>query len=231
MAFTSPKAKSTFLAGLFGFAAISTFSSPAHAATEVCNNPAFPGTFTIAILDSTPDAICTVGDKTLSSISILTNGTPFSAGTFMFQEPATGVHELSFTTSNPNQFVPGPAYTFSYIISATGTDLIRGQSTDLSSSVQLPTPSGTHKLTTLPGAVTMNSLGGPSPISFFTPVGALDANEEIKVTAGTITGFKTAYYQTSFKTGEVPGPLPLLGAASAFGFSRKLRRRIKSQLA
>jgi hypothetical protein len=30
-------------------------------------------------------------------------------------------------------------------------------------------------------------------------------------------------------TGEsVPGPLPVLGAAAAFGFSRKLRKRIKS---
>ena len=26
----------------------------------------------------------------------------------------------------------------------------------------------------------------------------------------------------------VPGPLPLFGAAAAFGFSRKLRKRIKS---
>lgn len=29
-------------------------------------------------------------------------------------------------------------------------------------------------------------------------------------------------------TAEVPGPLPALGAAAAFGFSRKLRKRIKS---
>jgi hypothetical protein len=27
---------------------------------------------------------------------------------------------------------------------------------------------------------------------------------------------------------KVPGPLPVLGAATAFGFSRKLRKRIKS---
>jgi hypothetical protein len=28
---------------------------------------------------------------------------------------------------------------------------------------------------------------------------------------------------------EVPGPLPLLGAAAAFGYSRKLRHRIQSR--
>jgi hypothetical protein len=30
--------------------------------------------------------------------------------------------------------------------------------------------------------------------------------------------------EVSFR--QVPGPLPLLGAATAFGYSRKLRRRI-----
>ncbi|MFN4867130.1 MAG: hypothetical protein ACK5GZ_12540 [Cyanobium sp.] len=28
---------------------------------------------------------------------------------------------------------------------------------------------------------------------------------------------------------EVPGPLPVLGAAAAFGYSRRLRRRIQQQ--
>jgi len=31
----------------------------------------------------------------------------------------------------------------------------------------------------------------------------------------------------SSSTAAVPGPLPALGAAAAFGFSRKLRKRIK----
>lgn len=35
-------------------------------------------------------------------------------------------------------------------------------------------------------------------------------------------------YSTFFKMTEIPGPLPILGAASAFGFSRSLRRRIKT---
>jgi hypothetical protein len=33
----------------------------------------------------------------------------------------------------------------------------------------------------------------------------------------------------NYQATAVPGPLPLLGAASAFGFSRKLRRKIKSR--
>jgi hypothetical protein len=33
--------------------------------------------------------------------------------------------------------------------------------------------------------------------------------------------------QATLYTAPVPGPLPLFGAAAAFGFSRKLRKRIK----
>lgn len=39
-------------------------------------------------------------------------------------------------------------------------------------------------------------------------------------TTGSITYYVNGYLQ------EVPGPLPLLGAGTAFGFSRKLRRRL-----
>jgi hypothetical protein len=35
------------------------------------------------------------------------------------------------------------------------------------------------------------------------------------------------YAQATLYTAPVPGPLPLFGAAAAFGFSRKLRKRIK----
>jgi hypothetical protein len=39
--------------------------------------------------------------------------------------------------------------------------------------------------------------------------------------------------ENSFRQGtrsKVPGPLPLLGAGMAFGFSRKLRSRIKARV-
>jgi hypothetical protein len=35
-------------------------------------------------------------------------------------------------------------------------------------------------------------------------------------------------YQNSFRQNDVPGPLPLMGAGAAFGFTRKLRRRVKA---
>jgi len=41
---------------------------------------------------------------------------------------------------------------------------------------------------------------------------------------GALVSFSNTFQQTN----EVPGPLPLLGAGAAFGFSRRLRRRIRS---
>ena len=39
----------------------------------------------------------------------------------------------------------------------------------------------------------------------------------------------TAYHSVTFTTGvPVPGPLPWMGAGMAFGFSRKLRARLRS---
>ena len=40
----------------------------------------------------------------------------------------------------------------------------------------------------------------------------------------------TLTYDWSLPTSPVPGPLPLLGAASAFGFSRRIRNRIKASV-
>ena len=37
----------------------------------------------------------------------------------------------------------------------------------------------------------------------------------------------TTYSITPGPASEVPGPLPILGAGAAFGFSRRLRHRIK----
>ena len=34
-------------------------------------------------------------------------------------------------------------------------------------------------------------------------------------------------YWDNVRVGDVPGPLPLLGVAAAFDYSRKLRKRIK----
>lgn len=56
-------------------------------------------------------------------------------------------------------------------------------------------------------------LGGPEVLSV----------QNVYNGAGAIDTLENSFQQT-----QVPGPLPILGAGMAFGFSRKLRRRIKA---
>lgn len=49
----------------------------------------------------------------------------------------------------------------------------------------------------------------------------------MSVTAGQMNQFSTSTLWAPLLITPTPGPLPLLGAAAAFGFSRKLRSRIK----
>jgi hypothetical protein len=55
------------------------------------------------------------------------------------------------------------------------------------------------------------------------PMAQYEAVLELQIAPGTTT--VTSWSQTYTQT---PGPLPILGAGAAFGFSRKLRSRIKS---
>jgi hypothetical protein len=85
-----------------------------------------------------------------------------------------------------------------------------------------------------------NSAPSPNPngaVNAFTTVGSPST-----FTAGTLSSAFTNRFDvtsqgfTSFdnsvnqrlETSSVPGPLPILGAGAAFGFSRKLRSRIKA---
>ena len=49
----------------------------------------------------------------------------------------------------------------------------------------------------------------------------------MSVTSGQMNQFSTSTLWEPPVTTPTPGPLPLLGAGAAFGFSRKLRSRIK----
>lgn len=67
----------------------------------------------------------------------------------------------------------------------------------------------------------------PSPI-------VLDAGQTLEmITTSTLPSGNTnggVFRILSFDAQEVPGPLPLLGSGVAFGFSRKLRRRIQAKV-
>ena len=55
----------------------------------------------------------------------------------------------------------------------------------------------------------------------------ISVRDEYLVTTGSINSFQNSFTQiTRTEPDRVPGPLPLLGAGAAFGFSRRLRTRV-----
>jgi hypothetical protein len=57
---------------------------------------------------------------------------------------------------------------------------------------------------------------------------SISVKNEYLVTTGSVNSFQNSFTQIEGKQPppEVPGPLPLLGAGAAFGFSRRLRTRV-----
>lgn len=80
---------------------------------------------------------------------------------------------------------------------------------------------------------TANFSAAPTTISFSIPAGVGIPNSAQLIARLQYWNAAESVGQARFSTGfttsaaAVPGPLPILGAASAFGFSRSLRRRIK----
>jgi hypothetical protein len=76
------------------------------------------------------------------------------------------------------------------------------------------------------GIITDPSEGAISSISFVTTAGTGDVFAFDNMTIGSREQVKPPSAPSS-----VPGPLPLLGAGAAFGWSRRLRRRVKASVA
>jgi hypothetical protein len=94
-----------------------------------------------------------------------------------------------------------------------------GLSQDIEKSLEANPPGASSKVTQLNG-------GGTARYAYATPVaGPLTFSGTIKVNSGVLTSFTDIISQTTAP--PVPGPLPVLGAAAAFGYSRKLRSRIQ----
>jgi hypothetical protein len=63
-----------------------------------------------------------------------------------------------------------------------------------------------------------------------TPTCIYAKNDGFRISLPGVVGVNTFYIDPSFNLGNlaaVPGPLPILGIGSAFGFSRKIRKKIK----
>ncbi|MEI6112334.1 MAG: hypothetical protein WCP63_11800 [Cyanobium sp. ELA712] len=215
------KTRTAFLvAGLLSGAALSSivFSAPAKAAC---------GTGILSDLTSTSR---TCGDKNYTfGPSFFTNFLPtdlFSIGVDVNQK-----HTLSVLSSTGG-WGPG-TYILNYDVAVTGPPFeMYGYSADL----QAPgggsasyTMTGNGNVPSGPPCSAQAILGSPSVKCKYNPTVTMDSfTTTLVVNAGTsVTGI-TALVDQRKPDDTVPGPLPLLGAGAAFGFSRRIRSRIKA---
>ena len=180
------------------------------------------------VLPFAPGNADTVGDATFQGVSI--GG---GQGGFTFASPAT-----DFYTTNLN-FNPGFTSTttqsFRYTLTSNnGKPFIRA---GLTSQMQAGLEGGTFTkkvcttgfdsgtCTTFNTSNTASS--GPLSALLGTPGLTIWVEDTyVTSTTGQITGITNSFTTQADNT-AVPGPLPLLGAGAAFGFSRKLRNRMK----
>ena len=234
---TSKTRKAFLVAGLLSSAALSSivFSAPAKADCD----PA-PGGVT-GTLGQILDAY---GDPPIGPRNPITCGDKkytFSPGFFTGFSPndiwTIGVdvnqkHTLALQSSTGG-WGPG-TYTLNYDVMVTNlptnTQRMYGYSADL----QAPgggsasyTMTGSGSVPSGPPCSAQAILGSPSVKCRYNPVVTMDSfTTTLVVNAGSsVTGITALVDQDPGVT--VPGPLPLLGAGAAFGFSRRIRNRIK----
>ncbi|MDM7954171.1 MAG: hypothetical protein QUV07_13285 [Cyanobium sp. CZS 25K] len=207
-----------------GAGAVLSFSTPSQAATSCL---AF-GSDLFA-----PGYTCEAGDKLYSLFTIISD-----PGNLLLDDSSFTIadNDPSHSLTGSGAFGPG-IYSFSYkmeiIPAAIGFREFALISASGSSSA-LPGPNNfsvtlSAALPNAAGPVTAVFPGGPnpSPTATFAP-GVTEAifTSTITVTGGVAQTFTNDLTQRIIGD-PVPGPLPILGAGAAFGFSRKLRRRIK----
>jgi hypothetical protein len=164
-----------------------------------------------------------VGDKIYSDFSFSPNFAPTS--TFSFTNTPTDQHTFSGAGL---AMTPGN-YTYSYkmaIVAGTGTTFAAyrtGSSTSDVFNALVATKTLSANPASVPATVTSTD-GIVSLVATYSPTvpGPLTFSSTINVTSGRMDIFTDSVVQQ--EVSATPGPLPILGAAAAFGSLRKLRK-------
>jgi len=181
---------------------------------------------------TTPGFSCEIGDKQYSAFSgfggfASTSGFTFTqnGASHTFQGTGLNANVGSYTYGfTVALFNPPAGQAFkSFVTDASGSDT--GGTFNYNKTLSSSAPATGNSFSSAPGS-------SGNMVDFTTPypsgeLGPVTFAATINVTQGVLTGTTDSVNQQLNGTSEVPGPLPLLGAGAAFGFSRRLRSRIK----
>jgi hypothetical protein len=226
-----PFRNAAILLGLSAGVALAA-STPAQAQFLGC------GTTSAGGFVSALPASCVIGDKlytfsgTVDGVTLGTNIHGFAQLTMA--ENGGAQHTLTLSSANGLQLVSGassPAF-FNYTITVnSGSETLKTWQTDTQGAIAPNDYVNTTAFSNDASGVSPIALkyclpsGGGGPCSTgpndFVPGTTTTLVTHSITNEATTTGFTDTVVQT-------PGPLPILGAGAAFGFTRKLRNRIKA---
>ena len=203
--------------GFVSAAGMTLFSGQAQAA---CNLTALTG------------CAITAGDKTISGISITGGGfTPTLNQTLDFSiASGAWIVSTNFAPDQNSTLLPSAANPAILAYTITINDptqyfdraAIQGDDTTINggSTSQMVTATGLPNLTSTNGV-------NAGPVAFAGQPQVINVSSTWYTDGvASFNNISQKFTQKSAPTTQVPGPLPLLGLASAFGISRRLRRRI-----
>jgi hypothetical protein len=230
MNFATKALRSTLIIGAFAGAS-AVIAQPASAAPATCASFQVNGSIPYNTLFGAGFE-CIAGDKIYSNFN-----TPSAALASAAPEFTIADNDPFHTLTAEHNFTGG-AYSFFYTVALdltqdpnrtflefntdfTLTGFLNPPQLDGTKILQVASVGTSTATKRVPGVSPGNSvLFGPGVTSatFFS---------SLTVTPGSlVTNFSDTLLQSTRST-SVPGPLPILGAAAAFSFSRKLRRRVK----
>jgi len=163
-----------------------------------------------------------LGDKNFTGFSLtnLVGYTPTAADTLTITE-SDGVWTVE-TLFNPS--LTSKSGRLNYNIDVVGTNFTFNETeVNVGGSTQTTRPTVVSTMTGISAFTT--TTGTAQTRTFTTKPASIAVSQQFTAANRTLNSFTTTYTQ------NVPGPLPLLGAAAAFGFSRRLRSRIKTSAA
>ena len=173
------------------------------------------------------------GDKTLNFLELPTVG----SGTITFNQPNIAVPVWVVNVDFINDLVPsalGLPGTFKYdlTISSTNLQYFEEGALDIIGPSAGPPRAFTASMTAtgLPSTLSVNQMNRSDVDSYYSMIKTTRVVNTYDVTMGSLNAILNSFSQTPEPTppepSDVPGPLPLLGAGAAFGFSRRLRNRV-----